>query len=187
MQLKLAIMAATLVTLGQAHADLYDITFTGVDDLIPNEPVSASGVIDVVGGIAQSGYLNVIGGANPGIFRILLPPNNDGVFAWDNVVNPSATPFLDSTGSSGLVFANGTRAEVNLWYSLAPSNWGDPGSDYGLWGYPTQWAPQAFGTATVSEANGVAVPEPAALVSGVLMLLPIGVSVLRIVRRRKVA
>src|ERR1017187_5427014 len=113
--LQIAIMAAALVMAVQAHASLYNITFTEFSA----GPTTAIGTIDVVAGLALSGSLNVLGGPNSGLYPLLLPPGSDGSFVWDNLVdvtgNPSATP--PYFPGNGLVFGNGGTAEINLWYN----------------------------------------------------------------------
>jgi hypothetical protein len=175
-KIQLAIMGAALAGAMSANATLYNITFTEN----AAGPTTAIGTIDVVGGLAISGSLNVLGGPNSGSYPLLLPPGSDGSFTWDNLVNvagnPSATPSYFP--GDGLVFGNGGTAEVNLWYNAAgPNSWGP--KSYALWGAPPNWSPVAFGDLTLTP-----VPEPTTMIAGALLLLPFGLSTIRILRRK---
>lgn len=169
--LKLAIMASALLIAVQARATLYDITFNGGGS-------TATGWIDVVGGVATSGSLTITAGGNPGTYNLLpgagnFPAPPGWQLTYDNVVNPASNPFVDN---SGLLFTSGATA-INL-FSELPVN-----GLYGLYGYPPQWSPSADnGIATLT-----AVPEPTTIISGVLMLLPFGASTLRVLRKKQVA
>lgn len=161
-KLQSIIAVAALVMAIQAHATPYTITFTGGGS-------SASGEIDVVGGLAVSGYLDVLTGANTGVYDLVggaagVFKLSDGTYlSYDNVVNVGSDPFIDDTG---LAFADGPAQTAgtigfNLW-----SN--GPGS-YTVFGDPPWGSPYTSGTATLTVAtdnpNGSPVPDGGMTVS----------------------
>ena len=131
-------MVSALFVAAQAYAGVYNLTYTGVDG------TDATGQIVVLGGYATSGYLDVTGPANAGDYTLVPGSGSDGSFVWDSIVFVGSDPFLDTTG--GLQFAM-AGAEVNMFYNSG--QW-DPADTYSLWGAPPNWAPESYGTATLT-------------------------------------
>ena len=177
-KLQLAIMAAALLIAIQAHASFFDITFTGVDGT-----TFGSGVISGTpegGGLYQAtaGYFTIIPGStsglSPGIYPLFPnpnPPNTSyspsGFFYYDNQVLSQQDPFLTS---GGLLFLNGV--EINLF-----STGGSP--EYQLY--------ENTGANVLGSATLTAVPEATTMIAGALLLLPLGASTLRILRKSRMA
>ena len=192
-KLQLATMAVALVVAVQARATLYDITFTQTGEgsayangapLIPT--TDAIGQINVVGGVALSGNLDVLTGPDSGIYTLVAGSGTSGGgsgFQYDNIVYTGGGPFLDST--AGLLWSvtglPDSSAQLNMWYNTS-TQYGQPASTYSLWGFPPAYNLQAYGTGTIS-----AVPEPTTMLSGALLLLPLGASTLRILRKSRMA
>jgi hypothetical protein len=190
-KVNMAIMAGALAMAFQAHAQLYNITFTqtGESDqygnATPPSVTDAIGQIDVSGGYAISGSLDVLSGPDIGNYILVPGSGDDGVFQYDNVVITSGGPFLDST--AGLLWSvsgtAGNSAEMNMWYNSA-SQYSDPAGTYSLWGAPPNYNPEAYGTATLTPA---AVPEASTAMAGLLMLLPLGFGAFRTLRKQRTA
>jgi hypothetical protein len=190
-KLQIAIMAAALVMAVQAHASLYNLTFTqtgesnGYGNAVPPSVTDAVGQLSVVSGVAVGGWLNVISGPDAGNYILVTvpPTGNDGTFQYDNVVYTGGGPFLDST--AGLLWSvsgvAGNSAEMNMWYN-ASAQYSQPAGSYSLWGAPPAYNPEAYGDATLT-----AVPEPTTMIAGALLLLPFGASTLRMLRKNRTA
>jgi hypothetical protein len=99
-------------------------------------------------------------------------------FTYDNMVYGIATvPFLDNWG---LLFANNESVlQINLWGNSASNNGYETAALY-VNGILTD----VTGGASISLAP---VPEASTMVAGALMLLPFGVSALRIMRKKAIA
>lgn len=172
-------MAGALGLVVQAHAQLYDITFSG-------DGYAANGQVDVSGGIATSGFLTVTAGNDLGTYQlftanptIIVPVGVTVNLTGDNAVFPSSNPFVDGGGLnfSGPVF-DGNESDV------AFNLFGNGPGSYSLFdGSATQYT-QANGNATISL---VAVPEPTTVIAGALLLLPFGASTIRVLRRNRAA
>jgi hypothetical protein len=181
---QLAMLAAALGMATQARAAMYDITYTETDG---QGSIAATGWLDVNAGVADEGQLTVTGGANSGTFSLVTGQdlNTADVFTYDNLVSPGSSPFLNLINpAGGLLWANG-GTEFNMWYNtpaeaIALNGYAnDVPNAYGLWGYSNgNYAPQSFGSATLT-----AVPEASTMLAGALMLLPLGVSAVRIMRK----
>jgi hypothetical protein len=208
-KLKIAIMAGALGLAVEAHASLYDITFSATD----GSGVTAIGTLDVNSfGVATGGSLDVSGGANPGDYTLLAQPSTPGSYAFDpsspphasfdDLVFPGSNPFLNQASIyGGLVWENaGDTVGFKMFYNtpayaaVLNADYGVPTlanesadqNEYALWGWNTSgpfgYGPQSFGSATLT-----AVPEPTTIIAGVLLLLPFGTSTLRILRRNRAA
>jgi len=191
-----AIAAIAMAVAMSAKASLYDISFSGTEvvsgysgpGVVVGAPVEASGWINIVGTTATAGQLTVLVGPNAGVTCDLLTgvlsgshgTSPSGEFLYDDYANPAATPVVDST--YGLTWVAG-GTELNLWYDNATFS-GLP-NEYTLWGWngATGYAPTADGNLSLTAA----VPEPATLLSGVMVLLPFGASAMRILRRGRTA
>jgi hypothetical protein len=182
-----ATMAAILIVTAQAQAQLYNLTFSGGG-------YSASGQINVTGGIATSGYLDVTYGATTVDYNYLaIGPttavvqnnNGDNLPYGDNVINVGAPDFVDEYG---LLFLT---APVVGWHTAGAGMYLSADQNHGyvpnLNGYGNSpgfgWGvPDTDGTVTLAPA---AVPEASTLLGGVLLLLPLGVSMLRNLRKTR--
>lgn len=188
-------MATSLVMAVQARATLFDITFTSNDGLI-----SGSGILN--GQSEGGGLYEAIGGSSfniavspealaygfiPGEYSIYVNPNSpsasyspSGYFIYDNQVLNGQNPFITNPG---LLFTgpNGalTTLELNL-FSNGPSS-PIPNGTYQL--YENDGA-NVYGDANLSL---VPVPEASTMLAGALMLLPLGMSAVRIFRKSLVA
>jgi hypothetical protein len=184
-KLQIAIMAAALVTAIQAHASLFDITFTGVDGV-----TFGSGEIiatDNGGGVytADSGTFVIAPGGpliagtyslipNPGAPNQSTSPS--GLFFYDNQVAAQADPFLSN---NGLLFGNGP-VDVNLYSNLPLGSTPEYNLVEGLGGDYIPNINGINGSATLTP-----VPEVSTMIAGALLLLPFGASTLRILRRNR--
>ena len=175
-KLQIAIMAAALIMAVQARAAWYDLTYTDGGANV------GSGQINVSGGVAVSGFFNVTAGTAFGSWTLSPGPGSAPSFTWDNNVYPNATPFLDGGGLLFTGTQNGNPAELNLWGNSGPTDYSFQGNNGGLGTYGNNNSPVSSGTATLT-----AVPEASTLVAGALMLLPFGVSTLRIMRKKVTA
>jgi len=188
-----------LVLASSAHAQVFDFAFT-------SSGMKATGTIDIVSGVAQSGTINVTGvpvEADPSTLITaagsLLPGSgavenhNGDVLTYDNLVNFSNDPIL--TGN-GLVFVAGQYGPTH-YNTLIGLNGGDaygnlsPG-EYTLFvgealldGNGNVIAPEyvyhwdsAFGSLSLT-----AIPEPATY-AAVFGLAALGLAA---IRRRKIA
>lgn len=153
----------------QAPAAWYNLTFTGGSSI-------ASGVIDVSGNTAISGVIDVSTGPATGLWTLVPGTGSDGSFYWDNQVFPNSNPYLDS---AGLLFSGpspSSQYELNLWGN-------GPSTLYSFWGnIGGNWNPEDTGTVTLT-----AIPEASTTVASALMLLPLGVSAVRIMRKSRMA
>jgi hypothetical protein len=94
-------------------------------------------------------------------------------YIWDNALIAGTPPQFDV---SGLLFATGNG---NSWYYLAANNTPDGG------GY--SYAANSDWHAMPVNLTLTAVPEPTTMVAGALLLLPLGVSTIRILRKNHAA
>jgi hypothetical protein len=199
-KIQIAVMAVALVMAAQARATLYDITFTGSDG---KGAVTGSGQIDVVGGYADGGYFNITSGDffsgltyglnyGPGGGANITDANITGTgglnLNGDNGVNPAGPTYIDSVG---LLFDNtGNVGNVNPYHGDVLNLWGNSPGSYTLYGagpdFPSGAGDQlqANGDVTMSVAP---VPEPTTIIAGVSMLLPLGASALRSLRKKQMA
>lgn len=198
--IKLTITAVALVAAVQARGSLYQINFSGHDG------TDASGEINVNNnGFVTSGNLTVNGGsAADGSWTLADLPNAGeqlspmGAFIVDNEVTTG--PAGIQIDFWGLLFTDG-KSELNLWYNASGNQYGPAGS-YSLWannpGYNQYYSTESTdippppilsgaGTPGVSplftSVLPAAVPEPSTMFAGALLLLPFGVSALRIVHK----
>jgi len=188
-KLQIAIMGAALVMAVQAQATVYDISYTGT--AADSSVTTASGWLDIVAGVADAGSLTVVSANNPGTYTLVTGQNLDphAIFSFDNNVSPGSTPFLNLiNGAGGLLWsqtgAENGGTEFNMWYnSPAITGYYSVPNEYGLWGYNNgSYIPQTYGTATLTP-----VPEPTTMVAGAMLLLPFGVSTLRMLRKSRTA
>ena len=195
-KISIVIAAAALLIGAQADASLYNISFSGGG-------WSASGQINVSGGVATTGYLDVNYGATTKHYgylatgwnylnwngNIVTDNNGDNAPIGDNLVNTAGPIYVDQYG---LLFVT---SPVNI---IAPNNQGfaaavmylsaDQNNGYvpNLNGYGNALAgfgwgnPNVDGTLTLT-----AVPEPTTIVAGALLLLPFGASTLRMLRKSR--
>jgi hypothetical protein len=183
-KLQVAVMAVALVTAIQAHASLFDITFTSNDGSTIGSG-QISGTPDG-GGIftATGGSFEISGNPAFSLLPYMLIPNPSapgqatspsGFFFYDNQVLTAQNPFLNN---NGLLFGgSGDGVEINL-YSNGPSS-PVPNGTYQLY--------QNNGANLLGEATITAVPEASTMIAGALLLLPFGASTLRILRRNRMA
>jgi hypothetical protein len=169
MKRRLTVFSACLLGLmmwaSAAQASMFNFAYTG------SGGVTATGTLDVSGGLATNGSITVVGTSADGTYS-LIPTSTpgSGAFTYDNQVT-TGTPNLTN---GGLLFGNPGSQEFNIWYS---------GPDYGLWGYsgiyPTGpgFSPQSYGSFTLT-----AVPIPPAV-----LLLASGLISFFGFARRKVA
>ena len=190
-KIQLAIMGAALVMAVQARASLttFDISFEFNNALVGSGSVQAT---DQGGGVyvAQSGSFTVNAGqfVPAGVYDFVTTPppfsvrfQNDG-----GVLGPMDNQILVSGGVpalsyDGLLFtqplsgdpAPAGTAGINLWENVmsfdapAPSGQGNN-----------------YGTMIVTFAP---IPEPSTILAGALLLLPFGISAIRIMRKRQIA
>jgi hypothetical protein len=129
-----------LIALAQAAvAQNYNFMFTG------NDGIDATGTIDIVGGVAQSGSINVTGVPLEAFPYTPLTTaagdlltaggdvrNHDGdVITYDTVANASNDPIFDNTGvafGSGYYGMDGSTPEYNTVINL----WGNSPGSYGM-------------------------------------------------------
>jgi hypothetical protein len=193
-------------------AQIYNIDFTATD----GSTVTATGSINVSGGVATSGTLTLAGlgwVTFPGTYSLntdysrpagnypelntsvgYASPNIYGNF--DNLFS-STSPHIDSAGllftvsvpNQTIYGGIGTlNEEVFLTY--------DGGGQYGLWddfngpysalGVGADQSPNNNYEFT-GTLNASAVPEPTTLISGAMLLLPFGASTLRKLRKNRTA
>ena len=171
-------VSAALTLTNNAHAVLYDFTFNG-------DGSSASGQIDLVGGVAVSGTLDVTSGNAQGTYS-LYTWNGGGISSIrvdggtdlivDNLVDVNSRPSLDVYG---LAFVSSSYTGGH------PSEGIDLSLNYG-----TTYNLAGFGIDGYCNpnANGsvffdlVPFPEPT---TGAIILLCLGISSMMIFRRRK--
>lgn len=188
-QLQFAAFGCALLTAVQVHASLYDIAYTQTGEsnqygsATPPSITTATGQVDVVGGFALSGYLDVLTGPSTGHYILVPGTGNNGVFAYDNIVNvpPVNGGFLSSIGILFTSTGNPSGSEVNMWYNSS-AQFSQPQGTYSLWGAPPNYNPESYGTASLTP-----VPEASTCIAGALMLLPFAASTVRCVRRNKAA
>jgi len=183
--LKLAIMAAALVMAAQARASLFDITFSDGGANVGNGVLTATDNGNGTWNVTAATF-DVTAGAMSGIYSLVPNPNapnpvNSPVygnlyFTYDNQASYPTTPYFNQ---NGLFLSSGAKL-VNIW--------GNSSTDYELLGQgPTSFDYYNPVVDTHGMVTLTPVPEPATIISGVLMLLPFGASTLRILRRRQVA
>jgi hypothetical protein len=179
--LQLAILGSALVLATQARATLFDITFLGNDGTKAEAQVTAT---DLGGDVFQavSGSITVNPGSMPflaGTWTLYQNPNGinasyspSGYFIYDNLVLPNADPMNTYPGLLFRLASSGY--EVNL-YS-------DGADTYILY---DNHGRHVNGSMTVVDPPSSVVPEPTTMLAGALLLLPFGVSTIRIVRRNR--
>jgi hypothetical protein len=187
---QLAILGGVLILAAQAHATLFDLTFS--DQGGANAGTAAltvtdnnNGTFNVIGGTFQitAGALQGSYSLVPNLFApspVNTPTYANMYFTYDNQVTFPATPSLDWYG---LMFSSGgaNPTMVNLFANSA--------TDYELVGtiYPYPNYPgsvDVHGMVTLVDPPAP-VPEPATMLAGALLLLPFGASTFRIVRRHR--
>jgi len=200
--MKLAIIAGALGLAVQANASWYSLSFTATYNN-GSGTTAANGQLDVVSGVAIGGWLDVTSGANTGVYNLSPTPGTYGGvlgngpvgFTYDNLVTPGANPFLNIVNPSGLDAGGLGFQDVNtdtyfwlLYINADESSYlgthglgGTEANSYALLGYSPNngLEPQAYGDASLT-----AVPEPATLISGALLLLPFGSSAVRQLRKK---
>jgi hypothetical protein len=161
-KLQMAILAGAMSMAVQSQAAMYDITFTGGG-------WSASGQIDVVGGVADSGYLDVTQGSTTIDYGYLatgtgnIENNNGDVYPiGDNVISLTSSDFVDQYG---LTFAqtpiNGSGHSPAIVNLSADQNNGYVPNLNGYGNAPAGFGynnPDVDGTASL-----VAIPEAASM------------------------
>jgi hypothetical protein len=172
--------ALSVALLPKAKATLYDVEFTGGGS-------SASGQIDVVGGVAVSGSLDITAGPAQGVYS-LYTWNGGGTSSVridggtdlivDNIV-VNSSPFFTGDGLAFISSAyTGGLPSEGMVLSLNGSV--DNLIGFGVDGYGN---PNANGIVTMDLTP---VPEPSTIISGACMLLPFGaVAGRQIFRRRR--
>jgi|SRR5579863_6542246 len=189
--LQLGLMAGVLGMVTQSRGALYNLSFTGTQ--ADSSVVTASGQLDVNGGVATGGFLDVLSGPNAGDYTLVPGQdlNTSDTFTYDSLVSPGSTPFLNQVNQAGgLLWANG-GTEINMWYNtpaesatLSGSGYYSVPNEYALWGYNGAYAPQAYGDASLTLA---AVPVPEASATSVTTgLAAVGLLVL-VAGRKKLA
>jgi hypothetical protein len=99
---------------------------------------TADAVVDFAGNTATGGYLTITAGSQMGTYPLLPGTGSSTLFEWDNLIFPSANPFLDKYG----LFFTGNGSEFNL-YGYAGS--------YTLAGAPPTYSPYVTnGAATIT-------------------------------------
>jgi hypothetical protein len=183
-KLQLAIMAAALIIAVQARASIvFDLQYSDPSGNVANGLLTATSLGNGQY-LATSGILNVTASSNPndvGSYSLVpdgpgLTVSPSGAFIVDNVLYYPGDPYLDVDGLLG--FASVAGIELNLWGN-GPGNYSlytyQPGSGYTL----------AYnGSATTSISP---VPEATTIIAGALLLLPLGASTLRILRKSRMA
>ena len=165
-KLKVAAMASALFVAVQAHASI-DINNISSLDTGAGQYGANNGVINVSWLSDNSSWLYVNGGIydNTLIGTKPSPINND----------PNDTsPFESWNSPTELNMTAGTQYTVDLDVFNALQSYGNPT------GGRVEFN-------EVSDSAVSAVPEPATLISGVLMLLPFGASLVRILRKCRAA
>lgn len=187
-KLQLAIVVGVVALAAQTHAALYDITFTGFDNL-----TTATGQVDVVGNVALSGYLDVTYNGTTVDYNNLVPTGGTGETSGglnlgpvDNVFNVNSATQGGFLTVSGLVFYNGasysdrTSAIMalsdNTPSDLTPNLYGGGSAEVGGFGNNT---PDTDGTLGVFAA----VPEPT-WTAGVTGFAAVGMLIL-VAKRKK--
>lgn len=190
--LKIAIMSVAASLAIEAQATLFDITFTSNDG-----STQGSGVLNGIsdgGGVYTAGagsFFDIFASIStpflPGTYQVYpsssLPPNSQyspsGFFIYDNAVLNGQNPFITNPG---LLFIgpNGFTLELNL-FSNGPSS-PVPNGTYQL--YDNRGV-NLYGDATLSPISSV--PEVSTILAGLLLVLPLGASTLRILRRTRTA
>jgi hypothetical protein len=187
--LALTIIATSLAGVMSASATLYDFSYTdlggnsggGTLDVNVNNDVATSGILTVFSGMAQ-GQWDLITGATGGA---LYSPA--GAFIYDNVVYLRQNPVLDGYG---LLFLNhfNPGQELNIWGN-STDNYSFYGANIAGWYNPSYTGPATVGLTGVSfvtDRTVSAVPESGTMVAAALLILPFGVSALRVLRNRRV-
>jgi len=182
-RLLLAILGGAMLLGLQARATLFDIVFKGTDGTVAEAFVAAP---EVDAGIytATSGAITVDPGSTPfdaGIVPLFLNPNGinasyspSGFFIYDNQVLPFFDP---SVTYPGLLFRLDSGYEINL-YSIGAG-------DYILYDNRSR---HVSGTVTITdppETLTSVIPEPTTMIAGAFLLVPFGMSVVRILRRNR--
>jgi len=185
-------MTGVLAFVGtQTQAAMFDITFTsnqgtldGVGQI--NGVAVGPGAPGVYEAIVAGSFFDVfatVDGFAPGIYSLIPNPNApnssyspSGYFIYDNLVANGGNPFITNPG---LLFSGpGVNSlELNLFSNGASSP--VPNGTYQL--YDNRGV-NVYGEATIS-----AVPETSTIFAGALMLLPLGVSATRIMRKNRMA
>ncbi len=102
-------------------------------------------------------------------------------FTYNNILYYPGDPFVDSYGIVGLGFLSTTGNELNLWGNNSPANYtlyahfADPDASFQIHNGPA--------VASISPIS--AVPEASTVIAGALLLLPLGASTLRILRKNR--
>jgi len=177
-------MGAALVMAVQVQAAFFDITFDSNDgSTTANAFIAAT---DLGGGVFQatSGTIEVSSSTfAPGTYTLVSNPNSpnqavspSGSFNYDNNVISGANPFLTY---AGLLFEgpNAQTIELNLFSNGASAP--VPNGTYQL--YDSTGA-NLYGNATITP-----VPEPTTMVAGAMLLIPFGISTLRMLRKSRTA
>jgi hypothetical protein len=212
-KLQIAIMAGALLLAVQARATMYDITYgdgSNVGSGVLDATANGNGSFTVTGG-----NFTWTEGAYQGATASLVPltaPVINGVgfsgttfvmyggtelFPVDNLIYPNQTSLLTPSGGVGLYAQTGGLAfndpsfsgagGSGLAFLLYANNSGGAG-EYGAAFNGAKNEPYldnyGGGTVTLSLAP---VPEPTTMVAGAMLLLPFGMSTLRILRRKQTA
>jgi hypothetical protein len=183
-------MLGVLILAVQAHATLFDLTFT--DQGGANAGTAALTGADNGNGTFNitEGTFQITAGALQGTYSLVPNPNGHGpaytpiyanmYFIYDNQVSFPDPAYLDWYG---LMFSSGgdNPTMVNLF--------GNSATDYELVGtiYPYPNFPgsvDVHGMVPLVDPPAP-VPEPATMLAGALLLLPFGASTFRIIRRNR--
>jgi len=191
-KLKLVIIAGALGVTFQAHATLFDLSYSDLHGNTLSGDITASFVAGSGNEYAaSSAALTLSSRAYPQFDGSYSLASSSGAFDINNILYYPGDPIVDFWGVLTLQSSAGTY--VNL-FSAAPD-----GSDtaragyYALVGYnggyinfyPSDGSSNIGGPATATLFDPV--PEPTTLIAGGLMLLPFGASTLRILRRNRAA
>jgi hypothetical protein len=190
-KMQLFVLAGALLLGTQARATMYDITYSDPEGNIGSGSLTASpngdGSYTIV-----SGTFALSAGPFAGADASFVSYPNGGVavlyggtdfIGVDDLLFPSGTAYVDGDGpifnDASYPRSGGTGLAFNLYYN---------GSSYELLfnGYNNQpWATSYSGGTL--RLNAVPVPEPTTMVAGAMLLLPFGMSAIRIMRKSPTA
>jgi len=191
--LKLVIVASVLFVAAQAHATLFDLSYSDPYGNTLTGDITASFIFGSGNEYAaSSASLTLFSPAYSGFDGTYTLASSSGAFDINNILYYPGDPIVDFWGVLTLQSSSGTY--LNL-FSAAPD-----GSDTALAGYyalvgyngsyinfyPYNGSSNIGGPATATLSVDP-VPEPTTLIAGALMLMPFGASTLRILRNRRVA
>jgi hypothetical protein len=177
-KIQLTIIAAALIMAVQAQAALWDFSYSGAGIIASGTLTTSDILTPNIGGLGVSGYeITGISGVRNTLAITGLNPNINfpaditvGGVIFDNGLITSPLGF----NNNGLSFFVGSD-EYNIFSQNSPTGGGYFEAPNGT----TSYVPVTLNIAPVPEASTV--------VAGALMLLPFGVSTLRIMRKKIMA